>query len=154
MKNLLLFIVFSVVVTMQSYAQKSDNKHVPEKVLTAFNAKFPDAKKVGWEMENDSEWEAEFKWSGKEYSANFSTDGEWMETEYEIKKTDIPQNVLTILDQHFPKYKIEDPEIKETPSGTSYEMEIEAGNEEYEVTIDSSGKLTKKKGSKKDDDKD
>ncbi|XOV91545.1 MAG: PepSY-like domain-containing protein [Bacteroidota bacterium] len=154
MKNLMLITVLLVAFSMQSCAQKSDNKNVPEKVLSAFNAKFPDAKKVEWEMENDSEWEAEFKWNAKEYSANFSADGKWRETEYEIKESEIPSNIRAILDQNFSDYEIEEPVVAETPSGRSYEMEIEEGEEEYEVTIGSKGNLTKKKESEEKDEND
>lgn len=154
MKNLTLIAVLAVAFTMQSCAQKSDSKNVPEKVLSAFNAKFPDAKKVDWEMENDTEWEAEFNWNGIEYSANFSIEGQWIETEYEIKESEIPLNIRAILDQNFSDYEIEDPEIAETPSGKLYEMEIEAGEEEYEVTIDTEGNLTKKKESEEKDEND
>ena len=145
MKNLMFITVLSVGFSMQSCAQNSDSKNVPEKVLSAFTSKFPDAKKVEWEIENDSVWEAEFKWNGKEYSANFSTNGEWRETEYEIKETEIPANILAILGQNFSDYEIEEPEIAETTSGKSYEMEIEVGEEKYEVTIDIEGNLTKTK---------
>lgn len=151
MENLMLITVLSVAFSMQSCAQKSDNKDVPEKVLSAFNAKFPDAKKVEWEMENDSEWEAGFKWNGIEYSANFSIGGEWRKTEYEIKESEIPSNIRAILDQNFSDYEIEDPEIAETPTGKSYELEIEVGEEEFEVTIDPQGNLTKKKESEEND---
>jgi hypothetical protein len=154
MKNLMLITVLLVAFSMQSCSQKSDSINVPEKVVSAFNVKFPDAKKVEWEMENDSEWEAEFKWNGKEYSANFSTDGEWHETEYEIKETEIPSNIRAILDQNFSDYEIEEPEVAETPSGKSYEMEIKVGEEEYEVAIDTKGNITKKKESEENDDDD
>jgi hypothetical protein len=154
MKHLMLITVLSVAFSMQSCAQKSNSKNSPEKVFSAFKAKFPDAKKVEWEMENDSEWEAEFKLNGKEYSANFSTDGEWRETEYEIKESEIPSNIRAILDQNFSDYEIEEPEVAESSSGKSYEMEIEVGEEEYEVTIDTQGNLTKKKESEENDEND
>ncbi len=154
MKKLTFIAALVLAVTMNSCAQKSESKNVPEKVLSALNAKFPDAKKVEWEMETDSEWEAEFKWNGKQYSANFSTEGEWHETEYEIKESEIPSNIRAILDQYFSEYKIEEPEISETSMGKSYEMEIEAGKEEYEVTIDTKGNLTKKKESEENDEND
>ncbi len=151
MKNLTLISVLSVTLSLQSCAQESESKNVPEKVLTAFKTKFPDAKKVNWEMENDSEWEAEFKLNGKEYSANFSAEGEWLETEYEIKESDIPSNILAVLDKNFSDYEIEELEIAETASGNSYEMEIEIGEDGFEVTIDAKGNLTKKKESKEND---
>lgn len=151
MKNLTLISVLAVTLSLQSCAQESESKNVPEKVLTAFKTKFPDAKKVNWEMENDSEWEAEFKLNGKEYSANFSAEGEWLETEYEIKESDIPSNILAVLDKNFSDYEIEELEIAETASGNSYEMEIEIGEDGFEVTIDAKGNLTKKKESKEND---
>lgn len=150
----MLITVLSIAFSMQSCAQKPESNNVPEKVQTAFNAKFPDAKKVEWEMENDSEWEAEFKWNGKEYSANFGTEGEWRETENEIKESEIPADIRAILDQNFSDYEIEDPEIAEKPSGKSYEMEIEMGDEEFEVTIDAEGNLTKKMENEENDDND
>ena len=134
----------AVSISLNACSQENSN-NAPQKVQAAFEARFPDAKKVEWEMENDEEWEAEFKMKGKEYSANFSIEGEWLETEYEIKEKDIPATIRTILDQNFSNYEIEDPEIAETPSGKSYEMEIEVNDEEFEVVIDSNGNLTKKK---------
>jgi len=151
MKNPALIMTLVVAIAMQSCGNKEDNR-APEKVKAAFNQKFPKAKKVEWEKENESEWEAEFKVDGEEYSANFSSDGEWMETEYEIKESEIPANIRAILNQNFTDYKIEEPEIAETPAGKSYEMEIEMGEEEFEVTIDSKGNLTKKKNSEEDED--
>jgi len=72
------------IATLQSCGQS-----VPEKVKSAFAGKFPNASSVKWDKENDEEWEAEFKMDGKEYSANFTVDGNWKETEYEIKKSEI-----------------------------------------------------------------
>lgn len=144
MKNLILTMVLTLTISTVSCAQEKD---VPQKVKTAFNQKFPNAKRVSWEMEDETEWEAEFKMNGKEYSANFSLNGEWKETEYEIKKSEIPANIRAILDQNFDDYDIEEAEIAESASGKSYEFEIEVGKEEFEVVIDTQGKLTKKKES-------
>ena len=58
------------------------------------------------------------------------------------------------FDQNFSDYEIEEPEVAETPSGKSYEMEIEVGEEEYEVTIDPQGNLTKKKEGEENDEND
>jgi hypothetical protein len=137
--------VFTVAVSLQSCAQKKEEVKVPEKVKTSFNDKFPNAKKVEWEKEKDTEWEAEFKIDGQEFSAKFSSTGEWMETEQEVKKSEVPSAVLDILDQNFTGYEIEEVESVETPSDKSFEFEIEVDEEEFEVMIDSNGTLTKKK---------
>lgn len=151
MKNVALIIALAIAVSLQSCAQNKDDGKAPEKVKAAFNQKFPKAKKVEWEKENEAEWEAEFKMDGKEYSANFSADGEWVETEYEIKESQIPENILAILNSNFTDYEIEGAEIAETAAGKSYEFEIEQDEDEFEVVIDAKGNLTKKKSEEEDE---
>ncbi|MAZ28699.1 MAG: hypothetical protein CL868_16680 [Cytophagaceae bacterium] len=124
---------------------------VPSNVKQAFAKKFPDAKKVKWDKENDTEWEAEFKMGKVEYSANFLMDGTWKETEHEIKKTEIPEAVLSTLKKEFPDFKIEEAEISETATGSHYELEIEKGENTLEVAIDGQGTLVSKETMDEDD---
>lgn len=138
--------------TMQACAQKNNSKEVPQKVLSAFNQKFPNITKVEWGMEDENEWEAEFKMNGKQYSANFTLNGEWKETEYEIKRSEVPATILAILDQNFEDYDLEEAEISETASGKSYEIKIEVEEQEFEVVIDPQGKFTKKMVDEEDED--
>jgi hypothetical protein len=154
MKNLLLITVLSIAIGTQSCEQKASGDSTPEKVLSTFNQKFPNAKDVEWEKEDATEWEAEFNMDGKEYSANFSVNGDWKETEYEIEEADLPADIRALLDQNFSDYEIEEAEIAETAAGKSFELAIEVGEEEFEVVIDSQGNLTKKKEIKESGDQD
>jgi len=144
----MILMVFVSTMAFTACGQKSD---VPAKVKTAFEQKFPNATKVSWDKENAKEWEAEFKMEGKEYSANFDADGNWKETEYEIRKSDIPTAVKSTLDKDFNGYKIEEAEISETSDGTVYEFELEKGKSEIEVAISPNGKLVMQKEKKEDD---
>ncbi len=154
MKNYAFIALLLMAFSMSSFAQKQSRKDVPENVQSAFIAKFPDAQKVKWEMENESEWEAEFKWKNKEYSANFTTEGVWVETEYEIKVNEIPSNIKAIMDKNLTAYKIEEVEIAESASGQSYEMEISMGKEEFEISIDEQGNFTRLKKDNENDEQD
>ena len=118
---------------------------VPTRVKEAFAKKFPQAKKVKWDKESDSEWEAEFKMDGVEYSANFLEDGTWKETEHEIKTGEIPDMVQAMLHTEFKGYEIEEAEISETSDGLTYEFEMEKGEKDLEVRIDARGKVIEKK---------
>lgn len=153
MKNVKYAVLLTISVTMLSCTQSGDQ--VPEKVKNAFTQKFPKAKKVEWEMEDEQEWEAEFKMDGKDYSANFSVAGEWMETEYAIESTELPTAVITALNENYADYEIEKAELAETKEGTSYELELEVGDEEFEVTITATGQIkSTQKESEEEDDKD
>lgn len=132
----------------------SCGQSAPENVKEAFSKKFPDAKDVKWEKENKSEWEAEFKMAGEEYSANFSNEGEWMETEHEMKISDLPNVVKNTLSSEFDGYEVEEAEMVETPKFKGYELELEKGKSTLEVVFDANGKVLKKKEEKEDDDED
>ncbi len=111
-------------------------------VKTAFSEKFPGATKVKWDMENENEWEAEFRLDGKKYSANFDNTGAWTETEYEITSDALPETVKACLKRQFESYyKVEEIEVVESPEGTVYEIEIKKGRSEMEVTISASGSI-------------
>lgn len=145
-------IISGVFLVTALFAFATGGGKAPQKVKEAFAKKFPTAKKVKWEKENGTEWEAEFKMNSVEYSANFLEDGTWKETEHEIEEKDIPQNVKASLASSFPGYEMEEAEISESENGTVYEFEIEKGETEMEVAIDASGKIVKQEV-KKDKDK-
>ncbi|MCB9222587.1 MAG: PepSY-like domain-containing protein [Crocinitomicaceae bacterium] len=144
MKKVMMILGCAGLLMTQSCAQEHANTNVPETVKDAFTAKFPNVSKADWEMENDDEWEAEFKQNGTDYSAKFALDGRWLETEYKIKASQLPAEVSATLDRDFSGYKIEKAEVAETPDGEVYEIEIEKGESDMEVVIDGSGKVIKK----------
>ncbi len=141
MKTLKLSVIAVLFASFAACAQKST---VPVNVNAAFMQKFPNAKKVSWDKENETEWEAEFNMNGQDYSANFSSTGNWMETEYEIKKTDIPTAVKKTLDTEFAGYDIEEAELSETTKGKVYEFSLEKNDTDMEVAISPEGKVIKK----------
>ncbi|WP_232623019.1 PepSY-like domain-containing protein [Pareuzebyella sediminis] len=140
-------VLFAATIGSSIYAFGT-SEDAPQKVKDSFAQKFPSVKKVKWDKENETEWEAEFKMKGTEYSANFLEDGTWQETEHEIKKNAIPAKVKTTLDTEFTGYKIEEAELSETVKGSVYEFELEKGKEKIEVNMDSNGKVVDNKMSK------
>ena len=152
MKRVSLLLAIAVMVLTQACAQ--NNSKVPAKVKAAFTQKFPTAKKVKWDKENATEWEVEFKMKGKEYSANYTSDGVWKETEHEIKKSDIPAAVKQTLDKEFAGYDMEEAEISETQKGKVYEFALEKDDNDLEVAIAPNGTVVKKEVKKENDEED
>ena len=151
MKTIKILLGAFLVTLMFAFTSVKDK--APQKVREAFAKKFPTVKKVKWEKENATEWEAEFKIDRVEYSANFLEDGTWQETEHEIDEKDVPQNVKTALTSAFPDYEIEEVELSETPQGLVYEFEIEKGKTEIKVAINSSGQIVKQEVNKENSEK-
>jgi uncharacterized membrane protein YkoI len=149
MKHLLVLITVLALLCFSAYGQT--NKEVPPAVKAAFAKKFPAAKDVKWDKENDNEWEAEFELDGKELSANFDNAGLWTETGYELESKDIPAVVITAITKEFSGYKIEESELSESKDGKVYEFELEKGKDKLEVDVAPDGKILKK-GIKTDED--
>ncbi|MCG1035755.1 PepSY-like domain-containing protein [Polaribacter sargassicola] len=141
MKKITLFTVLSILLAFTS----CDKEEVaPKQVADAFIAKFPTATDVEWEKESDKEWEAEFKIDGKEHSSNFMQNGTWVETEYEIEETEIPEFVMGVLKSNFSEYEIDEMELSTTKDGIVYEFLIEKEDSKMEVAINPQGTITKK----------
>ena len=140
MKHLISLTMIFAALSLSACGQSNQ---VPNKVKKAFEQKFPNASKVSWDKENASEWEAEFKMNGEEFSANFKQDGTRLETEYEIEKSELPASVKQALNSEFKGYDIEEAEMSETVDGKMYEFELEKGERSLEVSISPQGEIQK-----------
>lgn len=123
----------------------------PTEVTNAFQAKFDQAKKVNWDQEEATEWEAEFHMNGKEMSASFDPSGKWLETETDISKGDLPEAVKNTMNKEYSDYKIKETVIVESPEFSGYEVEMKKGEANIEVQMDSNGKVVSQKESSDED---
>ncbi|HUX96614.1 MAG TPA: PepSY-like domain-containing protein [Bacteroidales bacterium] len=152
MKTKILILVSSLLISISAWGQ--NGKDVPANVKSSFSQKFSRASGVKWSKENDKEWEAEFKMDGKEYSANFDNAGTWLETEYEVAVKEIPSAVKATLDKESMGFKIEESALSETKNGKAFEFVISKGETEFELSIDTNGKLLSKEQLKEEDEDD
>lgn len=147
MKKTTFLMLGLVLVLSQACAQST----APKAATKAFSQKFPTAKKAKWDKENATEWEVEFKMNGKEYSANYTSEGVWKETEHKISKSKLPDAVKTTLNNEFKEYDIDEAEISETADGKVFEFALENDTNNLEVAISPEGKVVKKEVIKEDE---
>lgn len=135
-------IIFSLLLSApMAFAQKVNPDNLPEPVKTAFKAKFADVKKAKWEMDYEN-YEAEFKYNKNEMSATFDKTGKWLETEYMVLPSDLPQAVKDYMNSNFAGFEIKEAEKVETADkGILYELDIKKGEAKYEISISETGKL-------------
>lgn len=119
-------------------------KTPPKAVSDAFVKKFPNATKVSWGIEGPKEWEAEFTLNGEKISANFSQDGTWLETEQEIKATNLPKVILASVKMKFSDWKIVEADKTETAKhGTIYEVDLKKGLKSKSLAFKADGTVVK-----------
>lgn len=130
MKKIMLLSLFALVLCATAFSANP-----PEAVLAAFAQKFPNAQDVDWSKEKNGDWEAEFELPGShEMSANFSTDGKWLETETEIAFSELPAPIQAVLQGKKVK---EAARIEKADGSTVYEAEVRR----KELIFDASGKM-------------
>lgn len=151
MKKIMVLLLLTVLMSYTVSAQKISADKVPAAVSSAFKVKFPNVIKVSWEVENANEYEAGFKLNGEEVSANFDKAGKWLETETEIKVSALPATIQSTLNKEFAGFKTnEASKIESLKNGKGFEVEIQKGEETYDVLFSSDGKMVSKTKVKKE----
>ena len=114
----------------------------PSSTITEFiTDKYPGARIVEIEHEH-ANIEVDIIHDKRSKEVVFNAQEEWMNTHYDIRKNEAPSVVLQALaNSAYGDYVIDDIEKYETPQGEYYLIELEKGNHEINVTIDSEGNL-------------
>lgn len=119
-----LFLLGLATVAVATQAQHLKPENVPAAVKSGFEKHFPNAKELEWEKEN-ANYEAEFKLSGKEYSALLDQTGNLLETEVEISLGELPEQAKAYLKKEYAGKKIEEvAKITDAKNTVTYEVEV------------------------------
>ena len=143
MKRVIMIFVLATIISLSGCNQRLDATKVPADVKIAFTEKFPGAT-AEWVKENSNEYEAEFKVNEKSASANFLTDGSWVETEMEINNIELPQPAADAMKAKYADatvlkvYKIDN-----AKGETTYEAEIKTGGKKEELVLTADGMIVK-----------
>ena len=131
-----------------SFAQKP-KEETPTAAKTAFAAKYPTAQKVKWSVEKPGEFEVEFTLNKVATSALYDATGKLLETEGEIKDSELPQAVKATIAKDFAGYKLDETEKAiDTKGIITYAMEASKGKVKLELSFDTNGKLLSKESLK------
>jgi len=104
----------------------------PDPVHRALMEKYKDAKNVKWEQDGQN-WEAEFDLGNMHLEVEFSEDGKWLETEWDVEMMDLPPLVRDSLAVAYKDYKIQEVQRYETPGFKGYVIVVEKGETELEL---------------------
>lgn len=153
MKTKVLFIPISILCILAGCSGGISEKNLPQQMVSSFNAKFTSASKVKWFSENDSVYEASFVFNGREHSALFTKEGQWLETETPVITAELPLTVVQTLNNGFYNYRIKSCKQMETPSqGIFYEVLVKNDMGALEVRLNADGLILGKKEASKEKD--
>ena len=136
MKKMILLLGTGFVV-ITANAQKMKEAEVPANVKSAFTQKYPGTKAKGWEKE-DGNFEVEFDNNKAEMTLVIDPNGNVLQTETEIKVSELPKAVADYCAQKYAGKRIKEvSKIVSAKGVTTYEAEID----KMDVIFDSTGKF-------------
>lgn len=123
-----------------AFAQKVKVADVPAAVKESFAKNYPKAEAEGWEKENGN-YEVEAEYNETEMSVLIDPSGNILETEVEIKVSELPKGVTDYLSKNLTGQKTKEAsKITDAKGTVTYEAEV--GKTDY--IFDSNGNFIKK----------
>ncbi|MFC4232203.1 PepSY-like domain-containing protein [Parasediminibacterium paludis] len=124
-KLILLLSLVTVTTTTVVSAQDLKEKNVPATVKAAFMKKYPDAKKVSWEMEKGN---YEANWGGKsgeDNSAVFTPSANFVEIVVAMKINELPASIAPYIAKNYKGMKmLEAGKVTDAAGKHMFEVEI------------------------------
>lgn len=114
---------------------------VPQTITDAINEMYPGATILEFDSEKTG-FEVDILHNNIYKDVYFNTGNEWLYTEWDIKEVNLPAIIMNAYKaSEYKDYRIDDIDVIENPTGTSYVLELEKGNDEVKMTISSEGKI-------------
>lgn len=122
--------------------QSSTKGQVPEEVKSSFQEKYPGENDPDWHKDQNGNYESQFKKDGDHYRADFSPDGNWIETEQSIDEDDLPKAIKEVLEEEYDKFKIVEVELVNHHSkGMFYDVELKDDGEKIDIEFKENGEI-------------
>lgn len=135
--KILTIALFATGVTMAQDLKLTD---VPTSLSNAFNKEYAKATDVEWEKKMDN-YKVEFDLNRHDHEVWYNASGVVIKKEIEMSETDLPQAIRDAIKSNYAGYRVDDIEMIWQNNATSYEVELEKGQDETQVTFDSNGKV-------------
>ncbi len=127
-------------VTGGAVAQDINQADVPAAVKNAFTKEYAKATDVEWEKEMEN-YKVEFDVDRMDHEVWYNASGTIVKKEQDIAETTLPQAVRDVLKGGYADYRLDDIEKVWQNNTTSYQLELEKGNDDKYVTFDANGKI-------------
>lgn len=139
MKTLKILAAF-LLVTGVSVAQNINPTDVPAPVKDAFSKEYAKATDVEWKKDMEN-YKVEFDLNRMENEVWYNASGTVVKKEQDIAEAELPQAVRDAVKSGYADYRLDDIEKVWQNNATSYQLELEKGNEDKHVTFDANGKV-------------
>lgn len=114
----------------------------PSAITELIDSKYPGARIIDMEQERGMT-EVDIIHENRSKEVVFNSGNTWINTHYDVLKNEVETTVIEALNRsEYSTYFIDDIEKYETPAGDYYLFELEKGETEVDIRIDTAGNLT------------
>ena len=126
------FILIIVLSSTNTYAKVS----VPETVVKALYARFPDAEDVIWKMYSSDQFVASFIFEEEEVHVFMSNDGAFIEINIQLNEDNIPESIASQLNKIKNAAVFYVLDTTDANNFRCYRAKVKVGNQSYELIFD------------------
>lgn len=138
MKKSIMLVAFVVVASL-GFAQKKKSAEVPNVVKDALRKQFPAAQDIKWDKENGN-YQASFDLNKVDNSVLIDGNGKILETEIEIKMSEMPKGVSEYVKANYKGMTIKEAaKLTDAAGVVTYEVEVKG----MDLIFDQAGKFLK-----------
>ncbi|MGO3183252.1 MAG: PepSY-like domain-containing protein [Aequorivita sp.] len=130
--------------TSIAMAQDLNASDVPGNLKDAFNKEYPKATDVEWEKKLDN-YKVEFDLNRQDHDVWYNASGTILKKEQEITEAELPQAIRDAIKSNYAGYRVDDVEMIWQNNSTTYEVELEKGQDEKHITFDGDAKVLKER---------
>lgn len=139
---LLLSFVIAMSCNQKVESQNAKNEDAPEAVKITFQNKYPGENDPDWHIDSNGNYESRFRIDGMRHRADFSPDGQWIETEVSIKKKQLPKAIRDVLKKDFDHEKITEIErVDSAEKGLFFDVEFKRKGKNKDVEFNAQGEI-------------
>ncbi len=137
------FLLCSILAVLSLGCQQIvSGQEVPQAVQANFERMYPGEKDPDWHVDSHGYYEAKFKIDGIRYRADYTKDGEWYETETNIKVKELPKAIRKVIKKQFSYYEIEEVEkVQHHSKGLFYDVEFKRPGKNKDVEFKEDGSI-------------
>lgn len=132
--------------SIQSFTQEIKESDVPSAVISSFGDTYTPEGKVNW-YKGDAGFTASFKSGGQNVKANFSEEGKWIDTKYEVVAKELPALITDYVTTNFKDAKIKESSLRESATEDNHYYVVlkkESVGSVAELFFDMKGNLLRK----------
>ncbi|MGB3607479.1 PepSY-like domain-containing protein [Psychroserpens sp.] len=142
MKFLKLPILLMALAFFSLGCQDSANAQAPDAVKKTFKKMYPGENDPDWHTDANGNFESHFKIDGIKYRADYSPNGNWIETETSIDVKDLPDAIRKKIKSDFDDDDITEVEkVEHHSKGTFYDVEFKRKGKNKDIEFKADGTI-------------